>query len=513
MTDRGSTEHLATVARGGALNLAGAFASGLLSFVLVVVVTRGLGPRSAGAFFVAIALFSLVSKTLELGADTGLVRTVSRLRALGRVSDIRRSLEVAIGPVIGVGLVATAAIWMEATDLARLLARGSPPHEVAPLLRALAPFVPVASVYTVTLAATRGFGTMVPSVIVDRTVKPALQPLLVGLVVGAGWGATTVVLAWAAPIAAAWVAASLWLLALVRRAEAEGAHDPAQMRPRRRLAASFWRFTAPRGLAGFFQVAIVWVDTLLIGALRSAREAGIYAAATRYTLISTFALTAIIQVIGPKISELIARKDRTSAGAVYQVSTAWLVLMTWPVNFTIVAFAPVLVSVFGRGFEAGQTPLFILGFAMFVATLAGPVDVVLLMAGKSSWNLFNTLVSLILNVTLNLLLIPRWGINGAAIAWAASILANNALPLAQTWRLLRLHPFGRGSLRAVIITSCVFGLIASLVRLLLGGSLRTFLLYAVVSCTLYLILLVRSREVLELDVVKNALLRRGARPR
>ncbi len=506
-------EHLSTIARGGLLNLVGAVASGLLNFVLVVIVTRGLGAAGAGAFFVAIALFSLVSKTLELGADTGLVRTIARYRALDKLQDIRPTLVVALVPVVACGTVAAVLVFVNAHDLAALFAKGSEPSEVAPMLRILASFLPIASAYTVVLAATRGFGTMVPTVLVDRIGKPSLQPLLVLVVVLTGLGTSAVVMAWAGPIGLGFVLALLWLAILVRRIDRSAAGTAVAPRGWRDLAARFWRFTAPRGLAGFFQVAIVWIDTLLIGALRSSREAGIYAAATRYTLIGTFALTAVIQVMGPKMSELIARRDHDASMSVYQVSTAWLVLMTWPVNFAIVLFTPVLVSLFGREFAAGDTPLMILGFAMFVATAVGPVDVVLLMAGKSSWNLFNTMVALVLNVGLNLLLIPPLGITGAAIAWAVSIVSNNLLPLIQTWSTLRLHPFGVGFRIAVAVTCVAYGAIGVLARLTLGQTLTGFVVYAALSSLAYLALLRRFRRGLDLAVVLDAMRARGARRR
>lgn len=505
--------HLSTIARGGFLNMIGAVASGVLNFVLVVVVTRGLGAAGAGAFFVSVALFSLLSKTLELGADTGLVRSISRDLALGRARDVRRTIVVALGPVLVASAVAAILVHVNASALASALAKGSDPEVVAPLLRVLAVFLPIAPAATVMLAATRGCGTMVPTVLVDRIAKPALQPILVLAVLATGMGTTAVVTAWAGPIGLTALLAAFWMLALIRSAEETTVPDMrAPSRPAE-LAAAFWRFAAPRGLAGFFHVAIAWVDTLLIGALRSTREAGVYAAATRYLLVGTFATVAVVQVMGPKISELIARRDHDASRSVYQVSTGWLVLLTWPVNFTIVLFTPVLLSLFGREFAAGEVPLLILGSAMFIATAAGPVDVVLLMAGKSSWNLANTLIALTLNVGLNLLLIPPLGITGAAIAWAVSIATNNLLPLAQTWTALRLHPFGRGVRVAAVLSGVAFGGVGLLFRLVLGQTATAFALYAIVSTGLYLGLLWRFRDDLDLGVVRNAVgsaVRRGA---
>src|SRR3954451_18662053 len=70
---------LSAVARGGALNFAASVAAALLQFALGVAVARTLPAASAGAFFQAVALFLILSNSAELGADTGLVRSVPRL--------------------------------------------------------------------------------------------------------------------------------------------------------------------------------------------------------------------------------------------------------------------------------------------------------------------------------------------------------------------------------------------------------------------------------------------------
>lgn len=493
------------MARGGLLNLVGAIGSGVLNFLVVIVITHGLGARGAGAFFVAIAMFSLLSNTLELGADTGVVRTIPRYRALGRTGDIERSIFVALVPVFVASAIAAAAMFLFASQLSAIFSNHSHPEEVAPLVRMLALFLPISSAYTVVVAATRGFGTMVPSVVIDRIGKPALQPLLVQVVIWSGLGGGAVALAWAGPIGVGFIFACLWLVALTRRSGAQRGIGSEQPLPLGRLAAEFWRFTAPRGLAGMFQVTILWLDTLLIGALRSTREAGIYGAATRYMLVGTFAIIAVLQVFGPKMSELIARQDHAAAQSLYQASTAWLVLMTWPLYFTIVLFSPVLVSVFGKSFTAGDTPLVILSLSMLVATACGPVDIVLLMAGKSSWNLLNTLVALTLNIGLNLLLIPRFGITGAGIAWAVSILANNLLPLAQTWTSLKLHPFGRGFPRAAFAAAGTYGGLGLLVRAFFGPTVPSLVVFGFLATTAYACLLWFFRDELELGVFKEAL--------
>ncbi len=137
---------------------------------------------------------------------------------------------------------------------------------------------------------------------------------------------------------------------------------------------------------------------------------------------------AIIQVIGPKLSELLASGARQRAMDVYQVATAWLMLMAWPMYLGLAVFAPLLLRVFKPQYVSGASSLEILAVTMLVATGIGPVDMVLLMGGRSFWNLSNVIVALGVNVALSLILIPRIGIAGAALAWAGSILDQQRRP-------------------------------------------------------------------------------------
>ena len=86
---------------------------------------------------------------------------------------------------------------------------------------------------------------------------------------------------------------------------------------------------------------------------------------------------------------------------------------------------------FGHSYRAGHMVMIILGLTMLLATACGQVDMVLITTGRSSWSLANGLVALVVNVGLDLLLIPRYGITGAAIGWAVAIVVTNLTPLAQ----------------------------------------------------------------------------------
>ena len=511
--DDAAQRDLTTLARGGALNLVGAAVTGLCNFVLLVVVARGLRAQGTGAFYEAVALFLILSSAATLGADVGLSRMVPRYRALGRVRDLRRGLQVSLWPVAATGLLLGGLAYGFAPELADTFSRHGETAQLTDFIRTFAVFVPVSALSLTVFAATRGFATMRPTVLLDKIARPALQPLLVLLAIVAGAGSSLIALAYLGPYVPVVVAGLAWLAVLLRRAERprDGAPEPQPARPTGRLVGEFWRFTGPRGLAAVFQTTSLWVNTLLIGALRSTADAGVYAAASRYLTVAAMVAVAIRQVLAPKVSELLARRSTERAAAVYQTTTAWLVAINWPIYLALIIFGGPLLAVFGRDFADGQVVLVVLAAAMLVATSVGPVDVVLLMGGRSSWNLINTVVSLGANLALNVALIPRYGLAGAAVASGVGTLLNNLLPLGQVWRSMGLHPFGPGVGVAAALSLVSFGLVGVVLRALVGPTPAGLAAYAVVGCGLYAALLWRFRDRLEWQALRG-ILRRSPAP-
>lgn len=515
--ERKASDDISAMARGGLLNLVGAVGTGLFTFALVTVLTRGLGAASYGAFVSAMGLFTILSNTAELGADTGLVRTVARLRALDRVRDIRKTLYVGLFPPLFVSCLFAVVLWVWAPGLARIFGKGQGSEDIVEFARWMAPFLPAAGVIRVILSGTRGFGTMTPSVMVDKLGRPFVQlaaAFAIILLASAGRANHGLVaLAWSLP----WLLGALcgiwWLWGLLLKAERRDRrlNGRRRSRPTTLLAEKFWRFTAPRGLAGIFQIIVLWLNTLLVGRLDSTKSAGIFNAATRYITAGLMVGVAVQQVAGPKLSELMAQRNWDRARGVYQTTTGWLMVATWPLYLVFAIFAPTLLRLFGEGFGGGADALQVLGLTMLVATAVGTVDMVLLMGGKSSWNLFNTVVALSSNIALNLLLIPRYGGTGAAIAWSSSIIFTNLLPLVQVWKFLGMHPFGRAFPKAALAAVSSYGALGLVFRAALGSSVPVFAAYLVVAGLLYLAILWRHRTVLQLDVLVGELKRKNRR--
>jgi O-antigen/teichoic acid export membrane protein len=528
---------LGEVARGGMLNLAGAGIAAVATLGVTVVITRHFSPAVAGAFFTATSLFLILESISGLSAYNGAVYFIARLRSLGEEGRIGALLRAAIIPVAIVSTLVAGLVLLTAEPLARLLLgghlghSGAGPAAVAAALRALAVALPFAALTDTLLGASRGYRDMRPTVAVDRIGRNALQ--FIGILVATAAGSIALLAPlWALAYVPAAAVAALWLIQIRhlpgRHASPRPGRDgrPRLRRPRRpavkpsaeltqNVVASanprgFWRFTAPRALATLAQIIIQRLDIVLVGIMRGPAEAAIYMAATRFLVAGQFGNSAISMAAQPRFTELFAVGDRRGANAVYEATTGWLVILTWPIYLLALVFSPQVLGIFGHSYQAGTTVMLILGLSMLVATACGQVDMVLTTTGRSSWSLANGLLAVGVNVVINLALIPRYGITGAAIGWAAAIAVTNLLPLAQVAKVVRVHPFGRPFLAAALLTTVSFCLIPLGLRALLGSAGAVAIGATGVGAVVMLFGMWRFANVLELSVMPgfSALMRR-----
>ena len=371
----GPSPGLDRVARGGVAGLAGAMISALATVAVTVAVTRNFSRAQAGVFFAATSLFLIVSGVANLGAYNGVVYFVARFRALGRPDRIDGALRAAIRPVAIVSCLVAIVLFALARPVARALiaggvATGHLPLAATTTVRALAVALPFAALLDTFLAATRGYREMRPTVVLDKLARPVAQVLLVAAAAAAG-STTLLAPSWALPYLPAAAIAWLWLRRVRRRHQgaSEARAGCQRFRPARAGdSREFWRFTAPRSLATLAQIVIQRLDIVLVGVLRGPAEAAVYTAATRFLVAGQLGNAAISMAAQPRFTELFAVGDRRGANTVYQTTTAWLVVLTWPLYLLAMIYAPAVLAVFGHAYHAGTAVMLILGFAMLVAT-------------------------------------------------------------------------------------------------------------------------------------------------
>ena len=498
---------LRSFARGGVLSLIGAAVSTFANVGLVVLITRGFSKAEAGVFFAATSVFLLALATAQLGTQTGLVYFIARFRVLDQRHRIGQAIAAAMTPVAIVGLLLAGCLFVFAEPLARVFVAGPPGH-FATYLRVLAACLPLAVFADPLLAATRGFRTQRPTVVIENIGRPLTQVALT-IVVIATASTPWLGLAWALPYLPAALLAWLWLTSLHHPPEAP-VRTRAWWPPRRRaystvgvqrkspsalqqaaaaerggMKSEFWRYTWPQTFTVIAQIALQRAGIVLVAALSGPAQAAVFTAATRFLVVGQLANTALGTTLQPQLGEKLALGDRAAAKTLFETATAWLVLIAWPLYLLCAVFATPMMAAFGAGYEGGTDVILVLTGAMLVASASGMVNMVLSMAGRTSWNLVTTVLGLAANLSLNIILIPHLGVLGAALAWAAAILINNVVPLALIVWSLRIHPYGAATLVAGGLAGLCFGVLPFLGRAVLGDGIATLAGLAALGAILY----------------------------
>lgn len=489
------------LAKSSTLNLVGGVANGVLVLLTTILLTSQLGEGLSGAMFSSFALFQVVIVVSALGVETGMVRTVSGRHLPDSQYQLKQLLKVGLGPTMAIATGIAVAGFFSAPWLGSILGDNRFDGQIATAIRILALFVPLAAPYLSLLGVTRGYGTMRPTVAFERVGRPALQlVLLVGAIV-ADMGAGAFALAWCLPYLVGMIGAGT----AVYRLNSVDPHRDLEPAATRAAFRSFWSFTLPRAAGSSFAAILQWLDVVFVAALSTPEAAAIYTVASRLVQFGTMATYTISQSTEPRFGSALAEGDQPATLHLYQTSTAWLIALTWPIYIITAVFAPGLLQLFGDAFIAGTTTVTILIAAVLIGAALGPVDVLLLMTGRSTLSLWNSGISVAVHIGLNILLIPRIGIVGAAIAWAANRVLGNLLAVLQVHHYYALHPFGRGWKIAAMVSFVIFAGIGATARAILGTSLVVGFGAGVVGLAVYFVVLRRYGEALEVDALSSVI--------
>ena len=172
----------------------------------------------------------------------------------------------------------------------------------------------------------------------------------------------------------------------------------------------------PMMVGTMFLLLLNWTDILMLGRMESEENIGIYNAAFKIGYLALFFIASMNIVVMPKISELFHQNRFAEMKKVINRATQIVIVLTMPLALVIVLFSEEILGIYGDVFVEGSTCLIIITLGALFNAMTGNVDQILNMTNNQNIvkNVF--FIGFLLNVVLNLFLIPRYGINGAALA-------------------------------------------------------------------------------------------------
>jgi O-antigen/teichoic acid export membrane protein len=406
--------HMREVVRGATAALVLRALGQGLGFGFNVLLARLLGADGTGVYYLALTITSVATVVGRLGLDNALLRFTAANATLedwAKVAGVYRK-----GMLIAVSASTVATVLV--VGGAPLIAQGifSEPTLSEPLRMMALSILPM-SLLNLHAELLKGLKKTLAAVLV-QSVGVSLVQLPLMAAVGASLGVTGAV--------AAYVGATFLVLL---------------------LGFTLWRQATPqlRGLRGHFDTRLLfmtslplfWVasmdlvmsmtDTTLLGVWADSEAVGIYGVAKRTALLTSFVLMAANTIVAPKFAELYAQGDHRALSALARNAAKLMILVATPILLAFVIAPTWVLGIFGPDFDAGAPVLVILALGQFVNVATGSVGYLLMMTGHEKLIRNNIIASAALNVALNVILIPKYSIIGAAVATAISVATMNLI--------------------------------------------------------------------------------------
>ena len=186
------------------------------------------------------------------------------------------------------------------------------------------------------------------------------------------------------------------------------------------------KISIPLMFAQSVQFIMAWTDKLMLGSMSTSEEVGIYHTAFKLSMFAAVALMSINSIASPKFAEMYAKNDMKGLRKIVRQSTKMIFWTSVPLVIIFFMFPEFLLGLFGKEFKVGVNAFILLSCGKLFSSFSGSVGNILQMTGNQNILAKILLFAAILNIVLNLYLIPKYGIDGAALASVISIVVWNS---------------------------------------------------------------------------------------
>jgi O-antigen/teichoic acid export membrane protein len=397
-----------------------------LSLLLMIVVARMLGDEGFGYYVTAVSVCSVLLVVGTMGLNELSIQRVARAKALKQESATTSLvLSFALGAAISVLLLI--AVIMAVDRLFESAIPGG--FLLVPVVLLIVSQVPL----KVGGGVMRGLGYPVAGQIPEAIIFPLISLILISsafVMYHEDVSASRVLVLQSAGAAVASV--------VVFGAVASSLRSRGGMRPSIRLSSDWIPAALPFVVLGLLQALNRNADILMLTALSASQEAGYYQAASRLADLVTFGLMAINAMVAPNMASSYAKGDVPAMQLAASRVAGLSFLLGLPIFVGYVFVGADILNVFGEGFDQAYGALVILGLAQVFNATMGPVGVVLHMTGRQQMSAVGVGVATGTNIMMNLILIPPYGVIGAAVATGISIVVWNVFLGFVVWKTLRI---------------------------------------------------------------------------
>jgi O-antigen/teichoic acid export membrane protein len=412
MADIGSSttnSDLKTLATGTGAAFLGSVLGNAFIYLYGLTIGRVLGAEVLGLYFLAFVFLQIMNAVCRVGLPEGLLRYVAIYNAQGDLPRVKGTVLSAIALAATTSTLAAALLFLIAEPLSLYLYNQS---DLALYMRWFAVALPLLSVFLLVANTIQALKRMDLVVLSRDFIQPATMFLL---------GLVCFYVIW--PTVVSFLAGYLASLAIAVLVSAYCIGRACPVLALRNLsdppkAEYQWKtllmFSLPIGAGDLLHYLFRWSDTLLLSYFRPASEVGVYNAALRTTLLLTLLAVSINSLYAPIIADHQHHGRHHEIQGILKTLVRWCLVLAVPLVFTMGLLSEEILLLWGPEFLPGSTALKVLAISQLIYIISNLLAFTLLMCGKQYLELGNVALVAIVNIVANIIIIPRYGISGAA---------------------------------------------------------------------------------------------------
>jgi len=449
------TDSLRKIARGAGIAIIGMLLGLSLQFAAKLIIARYSSETNYGIFSLALAVLSISAILACLGLDYGATRYIAYFRAKGDVARVRGAISAYLQLSTATSLLIGVALFFSAKTIALDIFHTP---ELITAFRIFAIGLPFLTIISTLTDVFRGFDQVEPQAYFKYISLNTLFVLLLLAVLLAGLPFVAVFYAYLAAVVLTFIATVIYATKKLPYPVTFAEKKPTPFIKKELLA-----FSLPLLVTVTLVMILNWTDTLMLGYFKTPGAVGFYQAAYPLAQFIYMPMGALLLIYVPIATRLYSQNLLAELRRNYTILTKWLTFLTLPA-FLILCLYPetVLNLFFGSAYSAAAPVLRILPFGFMLNNLLGPNTATLIAMGRSRFVMWAALSVAMLNVALNIALIPPLGIVGAAIALAASYTLANTLVSVRLYSLCQVQPLSSNLLKpflACIVLTLLFQVI------------------------------------------------------
>jgi len=473
----------------------GVILSKVFTYVYRAVIARNFGPEVYGLFSISLTVVGWFVVFSTFGITTGMLKYISIYSAKGETNKAKYVFKFTSKLLLTSGIISGILLFLLSEQISIKIFHAP---ELIIFLKLFSIAIPLNILSNMLFATMLAYKKIGWHSFIFNILQNAIKVITLILFIFLGLNINALIFSYILGLFACLLAA--YLVSRYIIVEIFGEYQIAK-KTKKKISKKLISFSWPFMFTGLVMLMFQWTDSFVLGVMKDTKSVGLYNAAIPIAFLIIITSELFLKLFFPLIVRLYANKRTETIKELSKQVGKWIFLINLPLLILIFLFPGVFINIlFGPEFIIAENALRILSIGVFFSSIFMISQQLLVMKGKSKLLLIDTASILVLNIILNVLLIPRFGITGAAISTTASLILLNLIYAVQANYYLSIVPLRR-KVATILLISIVPTSILLYLRSIIILNIYSLIILSILFFVLYILLMFITRALDRNDIV------------